>query len=99
MHRRIKDYEICGRQITLTELQKADFFITFFSGSARHFFFDKCKDEMTFTQLADVRIRECDCGAKRVTVQSELVTRTIEPFMSDRETNDDTTALKNLWST
>lgn len=94
----IRDYELCSKQIRLTKQQRADFFIIIFSGPAREFSFDNCRDERAFPQSAEYLIREYDSDARRLTVQSQLETMTIESFMSEREISDDTAGLKTMWT-
>lgn len=96
IHRVVRDYEICAKQIRLTSQQKTDFFINIFEGAARDFFFENCRDDMSFSQLAEVMVREYDSDARRLAIQSELEILTMEKFMRDREITDDATGLAKI---
>lgn len=68
--------------------------MTRISGLARDCFFHNCGDKITYTQSSEDMIREYDSDARRHAGQLELQTLTIEFSMSERDINDDKTALK-----
>lgn len=68
IHRVIRGYELCARQIRLSDQLKTDFFINIFTGVARDFFYDHRRDDLSFKEFADVMICEYDSDARRLGV-------------------------------
>lgn len=88
-----RNYELRARQIKLSNQLKPDLFINFFTGAARVFFYNHCRDDMSFEKLADVVLREYGSDAHRLGVQSELKILTIEQIMVDSDITDDAVRL------
>ena len=68
----IRDYNVCANQLELTKTQKADFFVNTFGGSARTFFFESARDEMTYDRITTLMIKEYDCDIRQLSVHSLL---------------------------
>lgn len=96
IHRSISDYEISLKQICLNAQPKIRFFVIVFGDQARDYFFDNCRDDMTFTQLACVIASKYDSDARRLVVQSELEMLTLENFMAERNIFDNATRLFSI---
>lgn len=46
MHHKVRNSEICAKQIRLILQMKIDFFVVSFEGAARDIFFKRCRDDM-----------------------------------------------------
>lgn len=68
----VRDYDICGKQLGLSEMQKTNIFVKIFVQAARNFPLDNFTDDMTFKYLLDIMVNEYDSDARLRFVQSDL---------------------------
>ena len=96
MRQTVRDFALCARQLGLITTKKRDLFINCFAGNARSFFFDNCKDHMSFDELAKTMIHEYDSDARRLAVQSELEMMTLSRVMLNHDITDEGDALNKI---
>ena len=96
INRTVRDYNICALQLDLSGKQRALFFINAFSGTAKDFFCDNCKPEMSYEQLVGMMLTEYDNDARQLAAQSELENITLRKVMKEEEITDLGRGLKRL---
>lgn len=81
----IQDFELCSRQLALSENEKRDLFINGFNGASRHFFFENCRVDMKLRQLRRMIVEEYDSDNWRLSVQPKLEMLTMDRSMQETE--------------
>ena len=72
-------------QLELTPWQKSLFFINVFGGTARDYFFEHCREEMTYDELVKAMRTGFHKHARQLAIESELEKLTLEKIMRDNE--------------
>ena len=81
----LRDCNVCALQLELTPRQKSLFFINVFGGTARDYFFQHCREEMTYDELVKFMRTGFDNNARQLAIESDLETLTLEKIMRDNE--------------
>ena len=68
----LRDYNVCARQHKLSRAQMADYFVNVLDGPARTFFFNNARNEMTFSEMASMMVREYNSDARQLHVKASL---------------------------
>ena len=83
-------------QIEFTPRQKSLFFINVFGGTARDYFFEHCREEMSYEQLVEVMKKGFDNNARQLAIELKLENLTLEKVMKDSDIIDANMGLTKL---
>ena len=79
----LRDYNVCARQHKLSRTQMADYFVNILDGPARTFFFNNARNEMTFSDMASMMVREYNSDARQLHVKGILEGLRLQKFMAE----------------
>lgn len=92
----LKPYQICCRQYSLSQAQKADFLVHAFDGPARTFFFNNTLETMMFQERCAVMLKEYNSDARQLQVKGKIDNLRLKTFMEEKDISEVSEGLSQL---